>query len=249
MQSFKSCAAPLVFCLILGASPGCGGGPVSEDAEEGARAEPVSEYMRDHFGQVRGVQVGVIRGDLRAVRAAARWVATQESLDGMPPEWEPYVAQMRGAAEAAAVAPDIATAALATAAMGLTCGACHEAMQRYPQFLALARPPEADETVPHMIGHMWAADRMWKGLVTPSAVSWSDGVAALSGEPLGEEDLAPASDDAGELAALTALAAKVHHLAAQGRAVAEVDAQAEIYGQFLATCAECHQMSGVAGEQ
>ena len=246
MQSFMGRIVLLVLYLILGASLGCGGGPVSEDAEDRARAAPGGEHMRDHFEQVRGVQAGVIRGDLNAVRAAAKWVATHEALEGMPQDWEPYVVQMRSAAEEAVAAPDIATAAVATATMGSTCAACHEAMQRYPQFLAVAQPPETDETVPHMIGHMWAADRMWKGLVTPSAVSWNNGVAALAGDPLDEESFVPGTDNPGELAAL---AAKVHDLAAQGRGVAEADARAEIYGQFLATCAECHQLLGIPGDE
>jgi cytochrome c553 len=77
-------------------------------------------------------------------------------------------------------------------------------------------------------------------------VSWNNGVAALAGDPLDEESFAPETDDVREL---EALAAKVHELAAQGRRVAEMDARAEIYGQFLATCAECHQMIGISGEQ
>jgi cytochrome c553 len=249
VQSAMNRIVLLLLCLTLGTTIGCGGAPISEDAEERTRAEPAGEYMRDHFEQVRGVQVGVIRGDLAAVRAAAKWVATREALEGMPPDWEPYVAQMRSAAEDAVAAPDIATAAVATATMGSTCAACHEAMQGHPQFLAVAEPPESDETVPHMIGHMWAADRMWKGLVTPSAVSWDNGVAALAGDPLDQESIVSAADDPATLAALAALAAKVHDLPAQGSGVAEMDARVEIYGQFLATCAECHQLLGIPGEQ
>jgi cytochrome c553 len=201
--------------------------------------------MRDHFEQVRGVQVGVIRGDLAAAKAAAKWVARREALEGAPKDWEPYVAQMRTAAGEAAAAPDIATAAVATAAMGSACATCHEAMQHYPQFLATVQPPEADATLPHMTGHMWAADRMWKGLVTPSATSWDNGVAALAGDPLEGESIVPEADDP---ARLTALAAKVHDLAAQGGGVAEMEAREEIYGRFLATCAECHQLLGISAE-
>jgi cytochrome c553 len=213
---------------------------------KGARAEPTAEYMRDHFQQVRGVHVGVIIGDLNAVRAAAKWVATHEALEGMPQNWGPYVAQMRSAAEEAVAAPDIYAAAAATATMGKACASCHEAMQQYPEFLAVSQPPEADETAPHMIGHMWAADRMWQGLVTPSAVSWNDGVAALSGGPLETESFGPESEYGDEL---EALAIRVHDLATQGRGAADMDARAEIYGEFLGTCAACHQLLGIPGEQ
>jgi cytochrome c553 len=246
VQSLSLHIVLLVLCVTLGTALGCGGAAVPEDGEDLARDEPVGEYMRDHFEQVRGVQVGVVRGDLEAVRAAAKWVATQEALEGMPEDWEPFIDQMRSAAADAIAAPDIAAAAVATAAMGSTCASCHEAMQFYPQFLAVAQPPESDETVPHMIGHMWAADRMWKGLVTPSAETWNDGVGALAGDPLDGESIVLEIEDPGKLAAL---AAKVHDLAAQGRAAAEMDARAEIYGEFLATCAECHQIFGIVAEQ
>ena len=236
----------LVLCLTFGAALGCGGASDSEEVGEQSEVEPVGEYMRDHFEQVRGVQVGVIRGHLDAVKAAAKWVATREALEGMPESWQPFIDQMRSAADEAIAAPDIAAAAEATAAMGSTCAACHEAMQHYPQFLAVAPPPESDETVPHMIGHMWAADRMWKGLVSPSAKVWADGVGALAGDPLDGGSIVPEVEDPGRLAAL---AAKVHDLAAQGRSAAEVDSRAKIYGEFLATCAECHQLLGVGNVQ
>jgi hypothetical protein len=97
-----------------------------------------------------------------------------------------------------------------------------------------------------MIGHMWAADRMWKGLVTPSAVSWNNGVAALAGAPLTEESF---SADAENIDRVVALAREVHELAATGRRAPDLDARAEVMGRFLATCAECHQLLGVQNEQ
>jgi len=246
VQSFMNRTLLLALCLLLGSSFGCSGGPASEDEGAGARVEPVGEYMRDHFEQVRGVQVGVIRGDLDAVKAAAKWVATHEAMEEMPQDWQPFVVQMRSVAEEAMAAPDITAAAVATAKMGLSCAACHEAMHEYPQFLAVAPPPESDETVPHMIGHMWAADRMWKGLVTPSTVAWNDGVAALERDPLAPENFVSESESGVDL---EALARTVHDVAARGRGIAGMDARAEIYGQFLATCAECHQVLGISAEQ
>jgi mono/diheme cytochrome c family protein len=201
--------------------------------------------MRDHFEQVRGVQVGVIQGDLEAVRAAARWVATHEALAGMPESWEAYVADMREAAEVAAEAADIEAAAMATANMAKTCAACHEDMQRFPQFLDVAKPADSDETLPHMIGHMWAADRMWRGLVTPSTVSWNNGVAALGGDPLDAESF---SVDDATVEKVVELAHEVHELAATGRRAPDQEVRAEVMGQFLGTCAECHRLLGVGGE-
>jgi cytochrome c553 len=95
-----------------------------------------------------------------------------------------------------------------------------------------------------MLGHLWGADRMWEGLIVPSDVSWNNGVAKLAGDPLQPESL---SDHAEYADDLQAQALRVHELAAQGREAAGQEERALIYGEFIATCAECHQMLGIGG--
>ena len=124
-----------------------------------------------------------------------------------------------------------------------TCGACHKAVDanpRIPQLGALGIPPaEEIGTVPHMLRHKWAADQMWMGLVEPSDENWSKGVAVLADAPLEPEGM---SNDAEVSTEAGKLARRVHEIGAKAQAAADPDARALIYGDFLATCAACHQV-------
>ena len=69
-------------------------------------------------------------------------------------------------------------------------------------------------------------------------------MAPLAGDPLQPESL---SDEAEYTDDLQALAIRVHELAAAGREAEGQEARAAIYGEFIATCAACHQMLGIGG--
>jgi cytochrome c553 len=197
--------------------------------------------MGEHFTHVKSIQEAVIGGNLDGLMEPAKWMTEHQIAEGLPTGWEPHVAEMKRASQAVGESPDLAAAAAATASMAKTCGVCHEAMSTTPQFSVGSPPPDDTGTVPHMVGHMWAADRMWEGLITPSGESWTNGVEVLAGAPLHSEDL---SDDAEMKGELEALAKQVHELATKGREAESLDDRAELYGKFLATCAECHQMLG-----
>jgi cytochrome c553 len=212
--------------------------------ESEAPVQSVGEHMDEHFSQVKEIQEAVIRGDLKALMEPAKWMVEHQIAEGLPTGWEPYVAQMKRASQAVGEAADLDTAASATATMAKTCGACHEAMGTMPQFSVGLPPPDDAGTVPHMIGHMWATDRMWEGLVIPSNESWTNGVEVLVGAPLHSDDLSADSEMKDDL---DALATKVHELAAMGRETEGLDDRSELYGRFLATCARCHDMLGQGG--
>jgi mono/diheme cytochrome c family protein len=81
---------------------------------------------------------------------------------------------------------------------------------------------------------------MWEGLIGPSEDRWTAGAAELAEAPLTSEEI---------LAAQTAppwmseLAAHVHALGEQARGTPAMawDTRSAVYGQFLSTCARCHQ--------
>jgi hypothetical protein len=245
MHSFIRHLTLVAVSFSLIAFLACGGGsaPEPEPKETAAPAETVGDHMKEHFTQVKGAQEAVIRGDLEELKTATQWMADHEAAEGLPDGWEPYVTEMKNAAQAAGAAADLDAAAAAVATMGKACGACHQNMGTKPVFTISSPPPEDTGTVPHMVGHMWAADRMWEGLITPSDESWNNGTGVLAGAPLhgkaltGEE---PKED-------IDALAKQVHELATKGSEALDLDARAEIYGQFLATCAKCHQGLGKGG--
>jgi cytochrome c553 len=240
MQGPMRRMALITICFSLLAFLACGQGPESKTEPE-TPAESVSEHMSEHFTHVKDIQEAVIAGNLDGLMEPAKWMTEHEVAEGLPKGWEPYVAEMKKAAQAVGEASDLAQAAAATASMAETCGACHEAMNVTPQFSAGSPVPDDTGTVPHMIGHMWAADRMWEGLIIPSNEDWMNGVEVLVGAPLHSEGL---SDDASMKEELESLAKRVHELAAEGRDTEGLDARAKLYGRFLATCAECHQKLG-----
>ena len=225
----------------------CGGGsapePEPEPKETEAPTETVGDHMKEHFTQVKGAQEAVIRGDLEGLKTATQWMADHQAAVGLPDGWEPFVTEMKNAAQAAGAAPDLDAASAAVATMAKACGACHQATGTKPVFTISSPPPEDTGTVPHMVGHMWAADRMWEGLITPSDESWNNGVGVLAGAPLHGKALT--GDE--EKEDVDALAAQVHELATQGSEALDLDARADIYGKFLATCAKCHQDLGKGG--
>ena len=245
MHSFIRHLTLVAVSLSLVTFLACGGGsePEPEPKETEAPTETVSDHMKEHFSQVKGAQEAVIRGDLEGVKTSTQWMAEHQAAEGLPEGWEPFVTEMKNAAKAAGAASDLDAASAAVATMAKACGACHQATGTKPVFTISSPPPEDTGTVPHMVGHMWAADRMWEGLITPSDESWNNGVGVLAGAPLHGKDLTgdEQKDD------IDTLAVQVHELATKGGEASELDARADVYGKFLATCAKCHQGLGKGG--
>jgi cytochrome c553 len=244
MHSLMRRLTLLAICSLLTALLACGGSGSELETEGGIRSEGLAAHMQEHFVQAKAIQEAVIDGDLEGLKSAAQWVADHQAADSLPEGWEPYVTEMQGAARQALEATDVATAASAAATIAENCGSCHLAVGARPLLVLGDEPPQDPATVPHMLGHLWGADRMWEGLIVPSDVAWANGVAPLAGDPLQPENLsdhAESSDD------VRALAIRVHELAAAGREAEGQEARAAIYGEFIATCAACHQMLGIGG--
>ena len=89
--------------------------------------------------------------------------------------------------------------------------------------------------------HQWAMDRLWDALVVPSDDAWNAGALALAEAPLVPEQLTPSKSPAPRVAEL---AQTVHDLGLKAASADRGDARAEVYGELLATCAECHKWLG-----
>jgi cytochrome c553 len=197
-----------------------------------SQPETTTDHMQEHFTQVEATRAAVISGDLDAAREPARWLARHEATQGVPEGWGQHVVQMQLAAQRIVDANEIAPAAAATAEMGAICGGCHQGMDEGAQFTFVAPPPQEAGVVAHMLRHQWAAQRLWEGLVGPSEEAWSRGVAALAEAPLQPTE---SPEEVGELAS------RVHELGTQaGEATGFID-RAKVYGDLLATCAQCHR--------
>jgi len=196
--------------------------------------------MYGHFGHASEVQDAVIHGDLAAVRAPAQWLASHEAMEGLPKGSDAYLARLRQAAALAVEAPDVPAAARATAAIASACGACHGHYKVGPRFTPGAPPEQGEGTVgAHMIRHVWAADRMWEGLIGPSDASWNAGARGLSEAPLDPEKV---TDDQSRAPAAAELARRVHDLGARAERTTSREERAEVYGELLTSCSNCHSM-------
>lgn len=200
------------------------------------RDEAASYQMRGHYADVGIVQRALVQGELgRAREAAARVTAMREvpGTGSAGDAWVPRIRELAGEIESAA------TYSHATAAAGrlaATCGSCHLEMERGPQFRTEARLPEDTGFSGHMIRHVWAADRMFEGLIAPSDELWAAGAGVFADEALHGQAIPPAAERH---------ASKLHQL---GLGALQLDAprdRARQYGLMLAECSACHAEMGL----
>ena len=147
---------------------------------------------------------------------------------------------MKAAAARSTGASDLKEAGRDVGLVARTCGDCHTSFGR-PGILV--EPPGAMSSGAHasMRRHQWAMDRLWDALVVPSDDAWNAGALALAEAPLVPEQLTPSKSPAPRV---EELAQTVHDLGLKAASADRGDARAEVYGELLATCAECHKWLG-----
>ena len=198
-------------------------------------------HMHEHMSAVNKIKAAIIRGDLPATREPARWLAEHPTPASIPQAWVAHVEGLRFAARDAIAATDFEAAATAASLMAESCGSCHIANNVTDRFQSAAVPSDELDSMAHMQRHQWAADRMWEGIVGPSDIAWGEGTDLLLETPLtaGEMDT---QDDS--IRTVRRMARRVHELAAHGMVEQDLAARADIYAEFLATCAACHKRLG-----
>jgi cytochrome c553 len=200
--------------------------------------------MREHFTRGAAMRDAIIRADLEGVRAPATWLS-QHTQEDLPASARPNIEEMQRLAAEVVTAPDLAQAARSVARLSASCGACHTAVNATPTLMA-ALPRGEDETLAgHMRKHYRAADLLYRGLVVPSTRSWNLGADALTGDPVELELQRAAAADA----EIEILAKRLHTLAQDARKAEDATSRADVYGQMLATCADCHKRQQVVIRQ
>ena len=232
VRSLKSTfILPVVALLAVGAC----------DQDRPPEPAVVTAHMSEHFTRASDLQRAVVNGDMEAVEATANWIAEHSKLSGAPASWDPYLAEMRAAAEVAVEAPDLYTAAKATARVGAACGDCHKGHGATVKFSIDGALAEGGDAEAHMNRHVWASARLWEGLVVPSAEVWQTGAKALDEVPLVPEEL---TDDDEVMSEAQFTADRVHELGAAARQALDPDMRAATYGELLATCSRYHMVTG-----
>jgi hypothetical protein len=215
--------------------------PASPLSEQKSATPTLPKHMQEHF--TRGVRIrdAVIAGDLAATKKDAQWMAEHELSADFPDNWKPHVTRFQDAAKLVLDADKIDTAATAVAGMAFACGSCHASLGG-PKVTLTAPPAEGSGALLHMARHQWAADRMWDALTTPHEESWLEGTEIMADAPLvpkavrGERSVDKKTE---------ALAVEVHGIAEKARGDRDTKKWTTAYGNFLQTCAGCHQAAGV----
>jgi cytochrome c553 len=186
-------------------------------------------HMHESYGLVRGIERLLLRGKLAEAKDLARAISTAPDEPGMG-AWAPLAARVRDQAGVLAAAKTIDAACAAEGVLGRECAACHAASGASPEFSSPPRPPADKPTIEaRMARHLWAADRLWEGLVGGADDAWGQGLDVLAATPLPAAQLGATREP---------LAKKLQGIAAGARK-GTAD-HAAVYGDLLATCAGCH---------
>jgi hypothetical protein len=188
---------------------------------------------------VNALRSAIVAGNLEGVRAPARWLATHESLPSLPPEWEVFVETLRENGRRVEKARSLVSAAFATSAMARSCGDCHRASEVTIDFEpAKPPPPHREDTATHMQRHLWAADRMWQGLIGPSEQAWAEGADMLLDVPLEPSQMGETPDN--EQRELARMALEVHLIGSRAAIAYEPEHRSQLYSEYLSLCVDCH---------
>jgi cytochrome c553 len=179
----------------------------------------------------------VVKGNVKAFQESAEFIADNDIDSGAPESWKPHADAMKASAGEARRADSVEQAAAALGRLGASCADCHRALGG-PKMI-LGEPPEPGASVEsHMARHQWAADRMWDGLIAPSTSLWVKGAEVMADARLNSEQMAPETPE------VDAIARRVHFQANAARLLPPEE-WGKAYGEFVSTCAVCHEKIGV----
>ena len=196
----------------------------------------LGDRMFDHFSRAGQVQTALIVGDLEGARRPATWLAEHEDVGGFGDVGRTWVPRMQAAARDVVTAASLDEAADAAGRVGGTCAGCHAATGHGPTFRSASGAPPARTRGQHMIGHLWAMDRMWEGLIGGSDETWRSGARAIA-------DIEPEPGFPG--GGTSAVLARAVHDQAERAERAARDERPAAYAEMVKTCAACHTLSGV----
>lgn len=198
------------------------------------------QHMAYHHALAHNAWTYVVLGDLERSRDAVLALESHRAIDGMPDAWRPYVVDLKEAASKAGDSWTLDEAGPTVAHVALACAECHKATGGGPrQRHYRPAPADGSEFADKMVGHEWAMEQLWLGLMQPNDAAWTAGATALTDGTFlpGKAKATPAAQ---------VHVAKVEGLGRRAAAADDPEARAVVYGELLATCASCHRMSGVA---
>lgn len=232
-KSMKPLPVLVCLCLALVGAPAL----LAEGPDES-----VAEHMHQHLSAMRAMQVFIIAGQLDGMREPAVWIEEHEATPGLPGDWQPYVAQLRQYAGQAAEARHLVFGAAAVSEMARVCGDCHLANSVQAGVdVGMEPPADRASVTSQMLRHMWAVNRMWAGLISPSDDAWTEGAEVLANVRLDAADIS-ASDEVEPKVSF--LLERAREIGAEGQVAEDRKSRSALYGELLALCADCHNLTG-----
>lgn len=187
-------------------------------------------HMYAHLDRTGELHDALVRGDLDRAITPATWIATHQERQDFTGRSAYFQDAMRAFAAEVRDSNTLHDAAYAAARLGQTCGDCHRENEVEPRFLiGTALPPTGGGAKAEMARHVWASERMWEGLVGPGDLGWNSGAEALVGGWLNTRELVR----------------QIYDLGGKARTAANSSERAELYGEFLHSCNECHLLTEV----
>lgn len=253
----------VLLSLWLAALSGCECGSKDETEVEDLSATKLpanfDQVMADHAGLSIAARNALIRGDLAMARQSMRKLAFFMEHVPFPDQGKEYARITKELAEQVREGSDLEEACMAFARLSYACGQCHHALDRGPP-IKLDPAPDGHDLTMHMRRHYWAVERMWEALLSDSPKTFQRAARVLAEAPLH----GPEKPDAESPPGATRLAYEVHDLAfsaaIEGSTAADdyvpapgepreakptTRGQAEIFGQLLSACSQCHTLVDV----
>lgn len=193
-----------------------------------------STRMWLHFDAAADLQFAMVRGDLERAQDAAGRIERARQIPGLPEGTDDALVRLRSYATNIREASSYDVAALATSLMAASCGDCHARSGAGPRF-AEAEPLRSTPGQNHMVEHVWAADRMWEGLMLPSQERWEAGARVLAAHSVPMGQLAPGTSEFGVM---------MKTLGLEAMDETDLSNQARRYADILTTCSGCHTAGG-----
>lgn len=85
------------------------------------------EHMHKHADYLDDLNLALAEGDIVAAMTPAYWLSRHDSVEGVPEDWQPYIAAMHAAAMDVEQATDIDDAKEAAERITAQCQSCHAA--------------------------------------------------------------------------------------------------------------------------
>lgn len=201
---------------------------------------PMQAHMYAHFDRAGELHRALLGADLAQAKEAAHWIANHEERQEYSGRSVYFHDAKRAFATEVENAPTLREAIFAASRMAQTCGDCHRENEVEPRFLIGAAPQSGSGPEAEMTLHVWAEERMWEGLVGPGDQCWTTGSEAIQSGWLNTQELVTSPDDRPRVRELTK---KVYDLAGECLKAQDSEERARLYGEFLNTCVECHQLT------